>query len=192
MNPLILAKTHTTKFILPLLVKDGITYEMLFSKNFVNAYITHPDFLPEYSNSILVLFADIDFIGNQYKLFKKEELDYYFEEETNTWKITYELEDEYSLDYINFISGNYSKLTEKTKQKILNFWKCNDESVLHAVLYKDAPKLQEIIKKLIHPKEQSGFLFKGIYNKIKNNDELYSSPNLNNEIDYYLYEEGSN
>ena len=190
MDPIILAKTYTTKFILPLLVKDNITYDKLFENNFVNAHISHSDFLPEHENSIIVAFSNIDFIGKQQLLFNDEELDYMLNDETEEWLLIYKLKEEYSEDYINFISGNYSLLSNNAKNKIISFWNATENSLLYSILHKDATNIKELIKSKNNPNNPWKRNYSGLLDKVKRNEELYKPPTLSSEIDYYYINKG--
>lgn len=186
MDPIILAKTDTTKFILPLLVKDNITYDKLFESNFVNAHVIHSDTLPDDTTNIIVTFMDINFIGKHTSIFIEEEIDYLFNEEDESWKLIYKLDDKYSLDYIHFLAGEYSLLEQETKDKIFKFWKANTTSLLYSVLYKDSTNIQEYIKNIEHNRNPWKTLYVELLKRVQRKNELYKPPNLNNEIDFTI------
>lgn len=190
MEPTILAKTNTSKFILPLLVKDDITYNNLFDINFNDAYITHSDFIAEYDSSITVKFIDINFIGKQYAMFDSEEIDYLVTDNEDGWKIIYKLKDIYATDYVHFLAGEYSLFSERAKRKIINFWKVSKDSLLYSILYKYPNNIDKFIKKANNHNNPWNKQYTGLLNKLKNKKELYKAPNLNSEIDFYIITEG--
>lgn len=101
-------KSKTTIFLLPLLYPE-IDYTNLIFDNFINCYISDSKII-EPENSIIIEY------DNNVARFRLPE--YIIPER----------------DLI--VAGKYSKLSNKSKQQILYFWKEDNTSYLYSVLYK--------------------------------------------------------
>lgn len=190
MDAIVLNKTDTTKFLLPLLVKEGVTYKDLFNLNLSNAYITYSKILAEYENTIIVTYNTIDITSKYYNLFEAEFVDYALSED-DVWIFVYKLDEKYAEDFMKFMTGRYSKLSDEVKHKILTFWEAKENTLLYSVLYKDPKNVYKFIKKFEDNSNAWKHIYLGMLKKVKFNRELYRIPIINREVDIFLYNEGS-
>ena len=110
MDPLRLNVNLTTVFILPMLYDKDLKHSDILTDNYENTYIADLD-EPVDDNKIIIRYDDD--------------------------RQTFEMPDEYLDEYHKFILGDYSKLSNEYKQKVLNFWEANEDTLLYGVLYKE-------------------------------------------------------
>lgn len=129
----------TTKFLLPIMFPN-FTHDELFSDYFKEAYIGTMDD-EKFDDTLILVYSEgsepsiIDTNLKKLDSFEtKDDIVYVFEIETD-------LDDEYS----KFISGRYSEFTEESKQKILNFWDEDENSILHGILYKTEKGKEKLV-----------------------------------------------
>ena len=101
-------KSKTTIFLLPLLYPELIYTDVLF-EHFINCFISDSN-RPEPENSIIIEFDD----------------------NVARFRLPEDIIPERDL----IVKSQYSKLSDKSKQQILYFWKEDNESYLYSVLYK--------------------------------------------------------
>lgn len=169
-------KTKTNKFILPLISTKYTTRDyFLYDTFFENAYLgVDPS-----------INLDIDSDYPLILLYRYSESEIYRSFESNVRKHpmfikTFDINKsqvlfifdigEYAIDVELFKQGCYSQLSEEIKQKIMRFYDIRQGDTVHQILYK-SPKLRE----------QLEFEFG---TSIKPASELYSKPNLAEEIYY--------
>lgn len=136
-------KTQTTQFIIPLLFRDKQFNELITDfDSLINAYIADFD-KPKYDNKVIIAFRD-----KQKNLPEENRIEHY----TKTIKdeiihfYVYSLPKEFEEDYTLFLLGKYSSFTESAKQKILNFWNSNEDSLLYGALYKTGETIKKFYK----------------------------------------------
>ncbi|MFW6225668.1 MAG: hypothetical protein ACOC3V_01755 [bacterium] len=138
MDPTLIVTTHTTKFILPLFVKENTKYKDI-QDTFINAYIADKK-LPEYDNCIFLVFSGHDYYNaenKETKYIKDNYKNIFINMELDNHDVIYiyDIPEEYLEDYFNFLQGNYKKFKESTKEKILKFWQVSEKSLLYNILY---------------------------------------------------------
>lgn len=180
MDPILVRTTDTTKFLLPMVIKDGYTYKDI-QNNLIGTYISHSN-LPEYTECIIVVFnEDVkpkclldDYLA--YVVSYNEEHDAY------DYMYIYQIEDNSLDDYFEFIKGQYSDFSTKLKLKILDFWQAKEDTFLYSILYKNQENIKKLIQK--HKVENTTWntLYSIWYYKLTNNKELYGLPNLKEEM----------
>lgn len=127
MDKNILNMTSTTHFLLPLLFADDIKYHQIINENFKSAYIA--DFVrKQYDDKILLVYDD--YLINIPSICR---IDSY--KDDNRTILVYQLPDEFVEDYGKFLIGNFRDLSDKAKQKILNFWEEGKKTMLYRTLY---------------------------------------------------------
>ena len=62
----------------------------------------------------------------------------------------YSLPTKYEEDYLKFLIGDYSKFSDDVKQKIVNFWQVDNNTLLWGVLYKSGIRVSAFYKKLLN------------------------------------------
>jgi hypothetical protein len=130
--------TNTTKFILPLLFDEHTKYHGIFNNFFINAYIA--DFAnKENDDKIHLLFADYPSLTIQQTL--PDPITEY--EYKDGFVLVYDLPIEWENDYIKIITGQYSTVSEKAKNRMLSFWEEDSTSLLWGVLYKEGNAVRE-------------------------------------------------
>jgi len=139
--------TNTTKFILPLLFDDNINYHEIFNNFFINAYIADMA-NKDNDDKIHLLFADYPSLTLQQKL--PDPITEY--EYKDGFVLVYNLNPKWEDDYIKIISGGYSTVSEKAKDRILSFWEEDNTSLLWGVLYKKGNTVREYFQKVIGEK----------------------------------------
>lgn len=181
MDPLLIKSTHTTKFLLPLVVKDDITYKDIQSC-FIESYLSDDKYLnnTDQINIFIVLSNIFELSENKIlSKFKDNYTDNYIDVESpNKEEIfVYTIEDNDLEDYFNFLIGEYHNFKEEFKQKILKFWDATENSLLYKILYNKIDDLQEYIKNNMTNNNP----FIKTYNKVLSNLS-YSKPDLTKEI----------
>jgi hypothetical protein len=123
MNPLNLIRTNTTRFILAMLFNDDVTYTDILKNNFIDSYIS--DFYrPEYNGYLLTVNSvNKELSGTVSSAIKsyKNDTDYVF---------VYEIPEKYRDDYNVIRKGQYGRISDEYKLKLLKFWECDDETKL--------------------------------------------------------------
>lgn len=178
MDPLLIHTTHSTKFLLPLIVKNGITYKDIQSKLY-NVYIADNNF-PEYDQHLFVVIdSDFDYEFELGRYINEDFIYAYSDPDYDGMRniYIYDIPEDKMDDYFNFLQGNYKQFSEDTKQKILKFWDVNKDSPLYIILYgsiKDDLKFKNKYLNKDGP-------FKRIYQKVYET-RSYNAPRLENEI----------
>ena len=169
MNPLLLNKTHTTKFVLPMIFDNNVKYDKILTEGFKNAYIADVD-NPD-SDSSIVLLHNNPMIP---KLVLEQPKQSYestpIEEDSMIYTIeVYGVPEEWAEDYYQFMSGSYTNFSEEYKQRLLHFWDKDEDSELYKILHRILPNnhVELTLEKDID--------FDAL-------DELYPPPNIINEI----------
>ena len=157
---------NTTRFILPLIFPDNTTHSQILPKDFIKAFLADID-NGEHDNQILVLLNSMPTESD--KEFVKLAVDSYVKETLSVY--CFELPDKFLEDYHLFLAGKYSDLSEDAKQRILEFWEEDDESLLHGILFKSEPAIS-------YWEDKTG---KG-RNQLNIDDELWFAPVMRMEI----------
>jgi len=124
MNPLRIDKNKTTIFVLPLAVK-GFTDNQIITDDFINAYIADID-KPEWDDYVILVYDREVALEDIAKASYKYE-DYFL--------YVINIPDDLLADYFQIIQGKYTEISEKAKQRILQFWSQNEDSKLYKILY---------------------------------------------------------
>lgn len=131
--------TTTTKFILPILFNDNITYKDVLTKVFNDSYIADMK-RPEYDDKILVVF--------HYDEFKKKAVDLYLKEiittmvdsyiDNNYYVCVYDIPEEYKEDYYKILDSKYNETSSNYYDKVMKFWQNDDKlnQILKAYTWK--------------------------------------------------------
>lgn len=136
--------TNTTKFILPLLFENNLRYHELFNNFFINAYIADMA-NKEYDDKIHLLFADYPSLTLSKNLPDPvTEFEY-----KDGFVLVYPLELHWEDDYNKIITGQYSTISEKAKERILYFWEEDSTSLLWGVLYKSGNAVRKYIERIL-------------------------------------------
>ena len=159
--------TYTTRFIIPLLFDKNITHEEVFNESFINAFIADIE-NKDNDDKIHLLFADYPSLTLQKKL--PEPVAEY--QHGDRYILVYEIPVEYADEYTKFLIGSYSKFKDETKQRILDFWKANENTLLHGVLYKEGDKIKKFMKKELNTD----------ITKLSTKMEWWAAPKIENEI----------
>jgi hypothetical protein len=136
--------TNTTKFILPLLFDNNTRYHELLDQFFINAYIADMA-NKENDDKIHLLFADYPSLSLQQKL-SDPITEYQYKD---GFVLVYSLDLQWEDDYIKIITGEYSAVSEKAKERMLSFWEEDNTSLLWGVLYKKGTVVQEYFAKVL-------------------------------------------
>jgi len=139
--------TNTTKFILPLLFDEKTKYHELFTNFFINAYIADMA-NKENDDKIHLLFADYPSLSLTQKL-SNLITEYKYKD---GYVLVYPLAIELEEDYEKIIKGEYSTISEKSKNRILSFWEEDQTSLLWGVLYKEGNKVREYYQEVLGTK----------------------------------------
>jgi hypothetical protein len=119
-----------SKFILPMVMKPDATYEDV-PKTFYKTCISIFD-KPEFDDHIiLVSTSSKDLLKGRLNLSLRR----IYDEESKDFLFIYEIPTEYENDLYKVTTGDYSSLSEPYKQKLLHFWKEDDNSPLYGLLY---------------------------------------------------------
>lgn len=176
MNPLKLNINNTTRFLLPIVFPD-LTYNEFFSNYFEQAYLGILD--DQRYDDKLILKLEDGCSPEDY--FTTNILPEYIHDTVERdalviYNIPDHIEDEYEI----FIHGSYSKLSEESKQAILNFWEEDEDSMLHGVLYK-TQKGAELLASYLNHRDFNAMQ--------KNSDsEYWYAPNiLKDELLFYSF-----
>lgn len=159
MDILRLAKTDTTKFILPLLFNEDTKYPEIITDDFKNAYIADIDDQSK-DGHILLVYTEVTYTQCK-EVYEKGDLFIH----------VFSIPEEFIEDYYKFLSGKYSEFSEQTKQRILSFWDEDDDSLLHGILYKT-----KVAKDYWEEKYSENT------DKWSNEAELWIEPNMRKEI----------
>jgi hypothetical protein len=121
---------------LPMIFNDDITYTNILKDHFIDSFIS--DFYrPEHDGQLLVVKSINDVprgtINAPTAQYKNDE-DFVF---------VYDIPDKYKDDYAYILSNSIEHISEEYRQKLLKFWECNEESLLHVLLYTDT-KLRKV------------------------------------------------
>lgn len=135
--------TNTTKFILPLLFDNNTKYHELTDNFFINAYIADMA-NKDNDDKIHLLFAKYPSLSIQQKLSDPITSYHYKDGFVFVCPLAVEWED----DYNKLITGQYSTISEKAKNRILSFWEEDNTSLLWGVLYKQGNAVREYFEKI--------------------------------------------
>jgi hypothetical protein len=133
--------TQTTRFVLPMLYTKDRGDDFFITKNFKNCYIGDANH-PELGDNIYILYdykITLDYIKFERKLelVPEHDSDYDYSDNRQVMHI-FKIPEEHSTDFLLFKSGDYTKFSEKLKQKILLFWKVENQvenNTLRDILY---------------------------------------------------------
>jgi hypothetical protein len=164
-------KTSTSQFLMPLLFENKQFNKIIPDYDtFINAYIADFD-KPKHDNRIILVFKtkqkdlpELNRIDSYTKKVKDAEVHCY----------VYDIPDDLSENYTHWLLGKYSLMTDRAKKIILNFWECDNKTLLYGVLYKTGEVVPKFMKKNFNTK----------IDKIWSNDdnEWWVSPLLSHEI----------
>lgn len=130
-------RTLTTTFLLPSVVSPVLYFKLqkvVNSDSFINCYLGDID-KPEYDDHILIVF------NNNMKMTELKVL-----ESFSNYKAIYTLDDYIVVvfeplttgdDYNAVLKGNYTKLSDTMKSKILKFWELTKDSAIGNLLHKN-------------------------------------------------------
>jgi len=116
MNPLTLKHNKTTVLIMPMAfygIEHGKGDSIISTEEFINAYIGDID-EPEHDDKILISYTDTI----------NDELTYE----------VYEVPEEFKDDYWKIVSSQYSKISDKYRDYLLDFWEQDATSNLYQIL----------------------------------------------------------
>lgn len=172
MNSLEISTNCTTRFLLPTIFPNT-TYDELIANGFIKAYVGMLD-NRDYDDTLMLLFRKDASEDVLEELFGDMEIDVLDDElnnelqliVVNDWK-NYTEHDEYS----NFLSGEWSKFTSKSKNTIISFWGEDTISILYMVLYKD-PKFNSIVEDFMST------LFAGVQQDNLQKSEYWPKPDI--------------
>ena len=136
--------TYTTKFILPLLFKDKSNFNILFKESFINSYIADMS-VKDNDDKIHLLFTDCPSLEIRKQL--PDLITEYYHDAG--YVIVCPIPIGYEEDYLKFLIGEYSKLSLQAKNKIIEFWQVNDNTLTYGVLFKTGKKVKEFYKYLL-------------------------------------------
>lgn len=143
MDPFKLNKNKTTVFLLPIMFPNT-TYDELIANYFEEAYVGILD-EQKYDDSILLKFDynnfTDDLIDDVKDLLNQSEL---FESQIGDSVLCYNISETSATDYDNFLHGRYTALSDEAKASIQEFWGETEESVLSAILNKNARNGQSV------------------------------------------------
>jgi hypothetical protein len=132
--------TQAARFVLPMLYTKDRGDDFFITKNFKNCYIGDANH-PELGNKIYLLYGyklTVEYVKFECKLelIPEYETDYDYSDEARVMYV-FNIPEEHSTDFLLFKSGDYTKFSEKLKQKILSFWKVDSEedNGLRDILY---------------------------------------------------------
>lgn len=144
--------TNTTKFIMPLLFDNNTKYHELFQNFFINAYIA--DIAnKENDDNIHLVFADYPSLKLQNTLTKSIS-EYKYGE---GFVLVYPLATKWLDDYEKLIRGEYSKISNEAKKRILFFWDEDNTSVLWGVLHQEGNSVQKFLQDVLGLKHVEPF-----------------------------------
>lgn len=127
--------TQTTYFLIPLLFSEDTKSSQIINNDFIDAYIA--DFnKKQYDDKILLVYSE-----RQTGMPVTNKVDEYKDDKHRI--LVYELPNIFIDDYGHILKGNWSKLSDNAKERILNFWEETEDSFIYGVLYK---KLNKYVK----------------------------------------------
>jgi hypothetical protein len=177
MEPFKLSKTNTTRLLLPMIVKENITFDKIIEKGFIDSYLidgSNIEYMLINENIIIArtYFVDEHYNENLYN----EIIELYIDESDNNvnYLFVHQIDNRWIKDYYNIISGNYKEISEEYIEYLLSFWKLNKESFLYYILTDNQDKLKSYFKKYNN---------RSTYIKNKNK-------NINNIIPFDIVNEG--
>lgn len=180
MDPILIHINDTTKFLLPLVIKEGYTYKDI-QQNLLGAYISALE-LPEYDQHIFIVLNDDINIS----CLKENYIDrlIVFDKEFDTYDyiFIYEIEDSLTEDYIHFINGEYSQLSIEIKNIILAFWNTNTDSFLYSILHRDTSNFTKFLEQSKIKDNPWNNLYTSWIQNFKSKKELHKAPNLKQEM----------
>ena len=168
-------KTLTSQFLMPLLFENKQFSRIIPDyETFINAYIADFD-KPNYDNKIILVFntkqkdlPELNRVDKYTKTIKDGE------EDKEVFAYVYEIPDDLSENYTDWLMGKYSMFTDRAKQIILNFWEAGEDTLLYGALYKKGDAIPAFYKKHFN---------KNINKKwINDDEEWWIEPTLNQEI----------
>jgi len=151
MEPLRLVKTYTTKLLLPMVVNDDITYDLIFSNNFIDSYIIdigHEDFCFMDENLII---TRADYVDEHYneRIYTSSCIDTYRSEDDDRDVIffyVHKIIEKWVADYYNIITGDYKNISKEYIDHLLRFWKLDKASFLYYILTIDKDNIKKYIE----------------------------------------------
>jgi hypothetical protein len=181
MDPILINTTMTTKFLVPLVIKDNYTYEDL-QTNLIAAYIADVND-EDYNQCIIVVLNEDN--RPECLMYNYIERDTVYDNENKcyNYRFIYKIEDNLLEEYFNFIKGEYSNFSEHIKRKILGFWKAGSDTLLYSILFKDKINIEKMLLKRTSIKENpQQFIYDKFIHKYNMGYELYKMPNLKKEM----------
>jgi hypothetical protein len=177
MEPFKLSKTNTTRLLLPMIVKENITFDKIIEKGFIDSYLIDGSNIEYMLINENIIIASTYFVDEHYnENLYNEIIELYIDESDNNvnYLFVHQIDNRWIKDYYNIISGNYKEISEEYIEYLLSFWKLNKESFLYYILTDNQDKLKSYFKKYNN---------RSTYIKNKNK-------NINNIIPFDIVNEG--
>lgn len=160
-NAIIEKKNKSCYFIIPFL---GVSYN--FFNPIINCYLGDNTNKPDLTFKKIFIHVknyDIDFTKLMY-------FNHSYKLEDNTYMLVYDIPEQFEDDYIKFCDGQYSKFSQLAKDLICD--KSGIRPVIDSLVYKVMYKT----------KDQKNLIEELIGQKLKDEYEVYSRPNLDKEV----------
>jgi len=165
MELLSLKNNMSCYFLVPLLFPKDTKASQIFYEEFKDAYIA--DYKRKQHDDKVLLVYDKYTIDIPLTSRNSEYTDY------NGHILVYNIPEEFNDDYGKFLRGEWSKLSQKAKDLILNFWDEDENSLLYGILTKTVTtKLGAYYKRLkLNPKKH-----------FQKDAEYWEEPQLTREV----------
>lgn len=119
--------TQTSYFLIPLLFSEDTKSSQIINDDFINAFVA--DFnKKQYDDRILLVYSNKKTV-----IPVTNKIDEYTTDDRRVF--VYELPDVFTDDYAHILKGNWSKLSDNAKRRILSFWEETEDSFIHGTLY---------------------------------------------------------
>lgn len=131
--------TEASRFVLPMLYTKDRNDSYFITPLFENCYIGDVGH-PELENKIFLLYnykMTVQFVKfeRSLELLPEYKTDYDYADEHQVMYV-FDVPEEHETDYQLFLEGRYSEFSDLLKQKILNFWGFDEDSLFYSLLYK--------------------------------------------------------
>jgi hypothetical protein len=164
------SRTKASLFIMPMMPgpKEAYFYDKFFLNCFVGTEKETNVIALLYRYSGIAMFVEFEKALQGFKNFKSVS-----DPSNQTVLFVFEVPKKYFRDFEKFMNGQYSKISDSYKKRILEFHKVSATSVIGQILYKDPKRREELNAKIVDPSKPTEGIAKDA--------ELYSIPDLETE-----------
>ena len=142
MDPLRLKVNLTTTFMLPILCDKNLKHSDILTDTFINTYIADLN-KPEQDDKLIVRYAtitDLPIWTTPYAIYTEDS-----DVVIGNVMVPYEVPESLVDEYGKFLTGDYSKFSDKYKEQILKFWEANEDTLLYGIIYKKGQEIKDFV-----------------------------------------------